>query len=115
MKDRRWQDVAMLVLGAWLIVSPFVLLYPDYTGYAALNSYLLGLGVIVFAAIALYKPQMWEEWVNLVLGAWIIVAPLVLGFRDDTIATVNHFIVGLLVAADALFAMYPRFTRTVSK
>ncbi len=115
MKDRRWQDIVMLVLGAWLIVSPFVLQYPDYTGYAAMNSYILGAGVIVFAAIALYMPQMWEEWVNLVLGAWLIISPLVLGFRDDTVATVNHFIVGLLVAADALFAMYPRFTKTAHK
>ncbi len=115
MKDRRWQDIVMLVLGAWLIVSPFVLQYPDYTGYTAMNSYILGIGVIVFAAIALYMPQMWEEWVNLILGAWLIISPLVLGFRDDTVATANHFIVGLLVAADALFAMYPRFTRTAHK
>ena len=52
MKNRRWQDIVMLVLGAWLIVSPFVLQYPDYTGYAAMNSYILGIGVIVFGALA---------------------------------------------------------------
>jgi hypothetical protein len=110
MKDRRWQDVAMLVLGFWLIVSPFVLLYSETMGIASLNSYLLGVAVMVFAAIALYQPHMWEEWVNLVLGIWLIVAPIVLGFRTEMAPTVNHFIVGVLIVIDALWAMYPRIT-----
>lgn len=116
METRRWQDGVMLALGAWLFLSPFVLSYSDLTGMAALNSYILGIGVALFALIALIKPQMWEEWVNLVLGIWLILAPLILGFRDETVATVNHFVAGLLVAADALWAMYPKFThRAVSK
>jgi hypothetical protein len=110
-KERRWQDGVMLVLGLWLIVSPFFLSYVDLTGMAALNSYVFGIGIAIFAIIALAKPQAWEEWVNLVLGIWLIVAPIVLGFRDETTATINHFVVGLLVGADALYAMYPRFTR----
>jgi hypothetical protein len=101
----------MLVLGLWLLVSPFVLGFTDSTGLAALNSYVLGVGVMVFAAIALYRPQMWEEWTNLVLGAWLIVAPIVLGFRSEVVPTVNHFVVGLLIAGDALWVMFPRFTR----
>jgi hypothetical protein len=97
----------MLVLGAWLIVSPFVLSYADLVGMSALHSYLLGSAVALVALIALIKPQVWEEWLNLVLGIWLIVAPLVLGFRDETAATVNHFVVGLLVVADAIWAMSP--------
>lgn len=111
MGKRRWQDTAMVALGLWLIVSPFVLSYSDYAGMAALNSYLIGAGVTLFAAIALARPEMWEEWVNLVLGAWLIIAPIALGFRADTVATANHFIVGLLVAGDALWVMFPRLTR----
>jgi hypothetical protein len=111
MGKRRWQDAAMLVLGLWLIVSPFFLSYSDYLGIAALNSYLIGAGVTLFAAIALTNPEMWEEWVNLILGVWLIVAPLVLGFRDDVVPTANHFIVGLLIAGDALWVMFPRVTR----
>lgn len=115
MTDRRWQDWVMLVLGLWLILSPFVLGYPDYTGIAAMNSYILGIAVAVFAIAALIRPQMWEEWVNLVLGLWLIIAPLVLGFRAETVAVANHFIVGLLIAGDAFWAMYPRFTRKATK
>jgi hypothetical protein len=111
MKDRRWKDTAMLILGLWLIISPFILPYADYAGIAALNSYILGVGVTVFAAIALARPQMWEEQVNLILGVWLFVAPFVLGFQAETAPMVNHLVVGLLIAGDALWAMYPRFTR----
>jgi hypothetical protein len=111
MKMRRWQDVVILVLGFWLIVSPFVMQYPDLTGIAALNSYVFGFGVMVFAAIALYRPQMWEEWINLVLGIWLLVAPIVLGFRSETDAVANHLLVGLLIVIDTLSIMVPRYTR----
>lgn len=111
MENRRWQDMVMLVLGLWLIVSPFILQYGDYTGIAALNSYILGVGVMVFAAIALVRPELWEEQVNMILGVWLIIAPYVLGFGEETAALVNHFIVGLLIVADALWAMFPRFPR----
>lgn len=110
MQERRWKDIAMLILGLWLIISPYVLPYSDYTGIAASNSYILGVAVIVFAAIALARPQMWEEQVNLILGVWLFIAPFVLGFQADTRAMVNHLVVGILIAADALWAMYPRFT-----
>jgi len=111
MKDRRWQDVAMLILGLWLIASPFVLQYPDMLGIAVLNSYVFGFGVMLFAAIALFKPQMWEVWVNLVLGVWLMAAPVVLGFRTETDATANHLLIGLLIVIDALSVMVPRYTR----
>jgi hypothetical protein len=111
MKMRRWQDVVILVLGFWLVISPFVMQYPELAGIAALNSYVFGCSLMLFAAIALYRPQMWEEWINLVLGIWLLLAPFVLGFRGDTAALANHLLVGVLVVIDTLAIMYPRFTR----
>lgn len=111
MKTRRWQDGAMIVLGLWFIASPWVLRYPDLLGMAALNSYVFGFAVTLFAAIALYRPQMWEEWINLVLGVWLMIAPIVLGFRTETDATANHLLVGLLIVIDTLSVMVPRYTR----
>ncbi len=114
MKSRQWQDRIMFILGVWLLVSPFVLRYDELTGFAALNSYILGIGVAIFAAAALIKPQMWEEWINLVLGMWLIVAPYVLGFSSDMLATANHVIVGVLVAGDAALAMLQKPMRKVA-
>lgn len=105
MKDRRWQDLVMLVLGVWLFLSPFILQYADAAVMAAWNSYILGVGVVLFAGAALYRPQLWEEWVNLALGMWLIVAPFVLGFDTHALATWNHIIAGLLIGGDALWSI----------
>lgn len=105
MKEKRWQDWVMLVLGIWLFVSPFILQYADLRGTAALNSYVLGIAVVAFAVAALARPQMWEEWVNLALGIWLIISPFVLGFQSETVALWNHVILGLLIGGDAVSAM----------
>lgn len=109
MTERRWQDGLMIVLGLWLIISPFTLQYPDYMGIAALSSYVFGVAVILFAALALARPQMWEEWVNLALGILLILSPFALRFDDIVVARWNHVVLGLLICADALWArlQYP--------
>jgi len=104
----------MLVLGLWLVLSPFILQYADFTGITALSAYIFGIAVMIFAALALYRPQMWEEWVNLVLGIGLVISPLVLGFRDDTVAAANHLFVGILIGVDALSTMFPRHTRRLT-
>jgi len=109
MKDRRWQDVVMFILGLWLLVSPFALQFSSYTEIAALNSYVFGVGVMVLAAIALARPRMWEEQVNVILGVWLFLAPFVLGFQTETAAMVNHLLIGLLIVGDAMWAVYPYY------
>ena len=99
---KRWQDWVMLVLGIWFFLSPFILGYPDVSAISAVNSFVFGAIVAALAIAALARPQMWEEWVNLVLGLWLIVAPFALGFRGESAATTNHIIVGLLIAIDAV-------------
>ena len=77
--DKRWQDWVQLALGAWLFVSPWVLGYTKIAGAAA-NAYLIGAALVVFAIIALYAPKVWEEWISLVLGLWLIISPWFMGF-----------------------------------
>lgn len=99
----RWQDWFNLVLGAWLIVAPFVGI--GVTGdVAAWNSYVAGAAVAIFALAAIARPQLWEEWVNLVIGLWLILAPFALGFTDQTAPMWNQIVIGLLIGADALWA-----------
>lgn len=115
---KRWQDWLLVAFGAWLVISPFILAYNSTTDVAAWNSYILGVAVAAFAIGALAVPRIWEEWVNLVLGIWLIVSPYLLQYSDvDPVATRNHLIVGFLIAASAIWAMvqYPahRHPRTV--
>jgi hypothetical protein len=102
MVARRWQDWANLILGSWLLVSPWVV---DYDGAPAANAYVMGAGIVVFAIIAAYMPQAWEEVINTLLGVWLVVSPFVLGFAAATFVALHTVVVGILVTAFAVWAM----------
>jgi hypothetical protein len=48
----------------------------------------------------------WQDSTNAALGAWLIVSPLALGFQGDVLALVNTAIVGVLLVAVALGAIF---------
>lgn len=103
MKKQRWQDWTNVLLGVWLALAPFSGV--GVTGdVAAINSYLTGTAVAIFAIAALARPQMWEEYTNMVLGLWLIAAPFALGFTNLAGPMWNQIIVGLLVGGAALAA-----------
>ncbi|MEX0730355.1 MAG: SPW repeat protein [Aquisalimonadaceae bacterium] len=104
--NERWRDGLMLAFGVWLVISPFVLGYAGQgAGMAMWNPIIVGLAVIVFAAAVLMRPQQWEEWINLVLGVWLILAPFVLMFWHIQAALWNHLIFGVLIAGGALWSL----------
>lgn len=100
----RWRDVANLVLGVWLVLSPWILAYTGATT-AAWNAWIVGVVIAVAAFAALIAFHEWEEWVNAALAAWLIISPWVLGFTVVTAAMWNQIIVGLLVAALAIWSL----------
>lgn len=111
MKDRRWQDWVMLAFGLWLFFAPYFLIYHPLSGVAAWNSSVLGAAVTVFAVSALAVPDKWEEWMNLVLGLWLIAAPFALQFyQTETVATWNQVILGLLIGGNAILVLTRRPT-----
>ena len=102
---KRWQDLGNILLGAWLFVSPWVLNYEVGYRSASFNAYILGVGIVVFAAVAVYIPQVWEEGINMALGVWMIASPWVLGFSSERNIATNTVVVGVLVTALAAWAM----------
>jgi hypothetical protein len=87
---------ANLVLGAGLACAavPFAGL-----PLAAWNAGIVGLLIVFFAALALYRYGAWAEWSNLVLGCWAVIAPFVLGFGWVAVPMWTHVVVGICVAA----------------
>jgi hypothetical protein len=68
---------------------------------AAWNAWVVG---VVIAALAIWAIVMfaeWQDWLNGILGVWLVIAPWVLGFSSLAAASWNHVIVGLLVVACA--------------
>ncbi|HHI92820.1 MAG TPA: hypothetical protein ENK04_04785 [Gammaproteobacteria bacterium] len=103
MNEQRWQDWTNILLGTWLVLTPFFGI-GGFSDVAAINSYLTGAAVAVFAIAALARPLLWEEYINLALGVWLISAPFILGFSSQTGPTLNQVIVGLLIGSIALGA-----------
>jgi SPW repeat len=100
----KWQDWANLVFAVWLFISPWVLgFYPGAASAsvaAAWNAWIFAIVIGVFAIAALIKARPWEEWINLIAGAWVFVSPWVLGFyAGHTVLLWNSLIVGALVFA----------------
>lgn len=108
-RKQRWQDWVMLAFGVWLFFSPFIFQFSSYSGIAAINEYVLGIAVAAFAITALVVPRIWEEWVNLALGVWILLSPFVLGFYGSQLAEStgawNNLLIGLLIGGDAAWAV----------
>jgi hypothetical protein len=93
MRIRHWQDVASLLVGVWLILSPFVL---GFTGAAVWITIALGLGVILFAVEALVIPSYLEEWGEMLLGLSLVLAPWMIGYETSA-ATISSAVAGFLV------------------
>jgi hypothetical protein len=101
MMEEKWRgsgvDVVNLILAAILFLTPWVFGFvSDHV--AAPNAWMSGVVIGVVAIAALTKFAEWEEWINLLLGLWVLVSPWVLNFATQTTARWTHVIVGLIVA-----------------
>jgi len=88
-------DIANLVLGAFLFFSPWMFGFD--AGKVSENAFVSGIVIAVLAIAALAAFAVWEEWLNLIVGLWVLISPWVLGFQGTTAMTVL-VIVGAAVA-----------------
>jgi hypothetical protein len=101
---RRWQDQLILVLGLWLIVSPWAFAYPQGSAEMT-NAILSGIVIAVLAAFDLYKTYFWAVVVNLLLGIWVAISPWVLRVTEQRTVLWNELIVGIAVVVLALWEL----------
>lgn len=104
---------ANVVLGIWLIASPWVF---DYSGRApVLNSLFVGALIAMLAALRLASvhESAGVSGINLLLGFWTIVSPYASGYAANKGAVGNNIMVGVLVMTFALWSM--RATETEAK
>jgi len=103
MRTQHWQDVASLLLGVWLVLSPFAL---GFAGAAVWITIVLGLCVILFAIEGFVIPSHLEEWGEILVGLALVVAPWTVGYESVS-ATVSSIVSGTLVI---LFAIWELMT-----
>lgn len=74
-------DLYNLALGALLFASPW--LFALSKPAARLDAWIAG-GLLIAASLAAVVAfSEWEEWLSLLLGAWLIVSPWALGFAHS--------------------------------
>jgi hypothetical protein len=93
-------DGANLLLGAVLFISSWF-----FAGLASQNAFVCGMIIVVISLAALAAFAVWEEWLNLILGLWILVSPWVLGF-SGTDAMNAHVAIGAIVAILAAIELW---------
>ena len=90
-------DVANLLLGS--------ILFSPWLGLSAGAQTTIGLFIAVLAVAALAAFAVWEEWLSLIAGLWLIGSPWLLGFEDAETVRVYVF-TGTIVAALAAFTLW---------
>lgn len=97
---RKFSGTNML-LGAWLVISPYLL---NYTSSAARWTQItFGVFVLLLAAIRFFAPRFeWASWFVGLCGIWLIIAPFLLQF-PMTAAYWNEVITGIIIASLAFW------------
>lgn len=86
-----WNLLLSIALGVWLMFAPAIF---QTTGRAADSDHLVGALIVTFAAIAIAEVGRAVRFINVLFGAWLVVAPfLLVGFT--TAAMLNGIVVGV--------------------
>jgi hypothetical protein len=113
MKTIKTLSWLVVLLGAWEVIAPFILGYSAFAG-ALWDAILLGIALIILAGWAALSNQVstvkWLEWINVVLGVWLIIAPFIIRYTNVGAALWNDIIIGILVVVLAGWAALTRTT-----
>ena len=88
-------DVGNLILGGILFFSPWPFHLP--AGAESQNALISGIVIVVLSIAALAAFAVWEEWLNLIVGLWLIVSPWVLKFQGTSGMRID-VVIGIIVA-----------------
>lgn len=103
MERMHFQDGITLVAGVVLVATPFVFAITPPEGMSLTlliaNFAIAGVAAIILGAAALFYFRKWEEWLDIVLGVWLVASPWVLGFTYSPMAMWIAIACGIVIAA----------------
>ena len=99
-----WSRVVEIMLGCWLLISPFI--FQHESGQVALWANDLGCGtaVILFALFSYWHPTRHAHVATMAVALWLIGFAYWHGFGSAPPASQNHVILGMLLG---MFAVIP--------
>jgi hypothetical protein len=101
----RWQDWIAILLGAWLIVSPWQLNF-TLNHAAAANACALGTLLVMFNLMSVARLlEQGQEIINVMVGIWLLLSPYSLDFTHEHNATINVVVVGAAIVCLAFWQL----------
>ena len=100
-----WEDWLGIALGAAIILSPMASAQP-ITDTALVSAMLTGVLVAALSALELVDLRRFEEWLLLLLGAWLAASPSLFGYATDLALSRWHTVLGLAVMVLAGFQFW---------
>jgi len=102
-EHRGWEDFFSAGLGVLIVLSPALAMTEENIAIT-INAGLIGVIITAVGLLEVMALQRWEEIIELIAGAWMVVAPFVLQYGDAL--RVAHIVLGGLVAALAIFELW---------
>ncbi len=107
----KWQDWGVLVLGILLVAAPWIFGTATTHALIAWNAGIVGVALVAstlwtFAQASVSATEWgYIAWLQLILGAWLIIAPWLLGFAAITTAAWTAWIIGILVVVISVWKL----------
>ena len=124
-----WVHWLNILLGAWLVASPFAFGAFDGTGFSdavlrvtadrglaepalraawlAASDIASGVLIMLFGMLSLAPRFSWAQWANAAMGTWLLFAPLVFWAPSAAAYTNDTFVGALVIAFAILVPMMP--------
>jgi uncharacterized membrane protein HdeD (DUF308 family) len=107
MKTAKTLSWIIALAGLWEIAAPFVFGMTATTAFLW-DAIIVGLALLVFgvwAALANTEETVkYLNWINAVLGLWLVIAPFVLTYTSAAAAMWNDIIIGLVALVLGVWA-----------
>lgn len=103
MRRNRLPSLLTMAAGLWLAVAPLLLGYAPFQAVAWHNAFIGLLVAALAAGRAFGTTGAWADWTNVVLGAWMLMAPYMLRYDYAEFARVHDMVLGGLILVAALW------------
>lgn len=100
----QWENWCGWLFAIWLCISPGPLKFGDDLT-ATYVAVLTGIVLLCTEMLTISPFRLWEEWINVLVGGWLIAASWLLHLQNPS-AKINFVVVGALVAIFAVYKLW---------
>ncbi|HEY5167338.1 MAG TPA: SPW repeat protein [Pseudolabrys sp.] len=102
---RTWEDWIGIVIGALIVISPWLADAVD-SQLVVMNAVALGVLVLSLAGMEIVVLRASEEWLELACGLWLIASPYIFGYAGSGMLQFWHFGLGAVVTLLAVMELW---------